>query len=47
MTLDLVSALESLRVAAPPSVGFGALVAAGLADHYAPIDTPLGRAFVA
>ena len=47
MTLDLVSALGDLRVAAPPSVGFGALVAAGLADHYAPIETPLGRAFVA
>jgi O-6-methylguanine DNA methyltransferase len=44
---DLALALESLRVPAPPSVGFGALVAAGLADHYAPIETPLGRAFVA
>ena len=43
----LLADLESLRVAAPPSVGFGALVAAGLADHYAPIDTPLGQAFVA
>jgi O-6-methylguanine DNA methyltransferase len=47
MTTDLVSALGDLRVAAPPFVGFGALVAAGLADHYAPIDTPLGTAFVA
>jgi O-6-methylguanine DNA methyltransferase len=44
---DLALALGDLRVAAPPSVGFGALVAAGLADHYAPIDTPLGQAFVA
>ena len=47
MTIDLVSSLGDLRVAAPPAVGFGALVAAGLADHYAPIETPLGRAFVA
>src|SRR6185503_9187295 len=44
---SLLADLESLRVAAPPSVGFGALVAAGLADRYAPIETPLGRAFVA
>jgi O-6-methylguanine DNA methyltransferase len=44
---DLALELESLRVPAPPSVGFGALVAAGLADHYAPIETPLGQAFVA
>jgi len=43
----LEAALGELRVAAPPSVGTGALVAAGLADRYAPIDTPLGRAFVA
>ena len=50
MTLDdtaLEAALRDLRVAAPPSVGFGALVEAGLADRYAPIETPLGRAFVA
>jgi O-6-methylguanine DNA methyltransferase len=45
--IDLASALGDLRVAAPPSVGFGALVAAGLADRYAPIETPLGTAFVA
>ena len=43
----LEASLRDLRVAAPPSVGFGALVEAGLADRYAPIDTPLGRAFVA
>jgi O-6-methylguanine DNA methyltransferase len=43
----LLADLESLRVAAPPSVGFGALVATGLADRYAPIETPLGTAFVA
>jgi O-6-methylguanine DNA methyltransferase len=39
--------LRDLRVAAPASVGFGALVATGLSDRYAPIETPLGRAFVA
>jgi O-6-methylguanine DNA methyltransferase len=43
----LEEALRDLRVEAPASVGFGALVAAGLADRYAPIDTALGRAFVA
>ena len=43
----LAGALRELRTAAPPSVGFGALVEAGLADRYAAIDTPLGAAFVA
>ena len=43
----LHTALRDLRVAAPASVGSGALVAAGLADRYASIDTALGRAFVA
>jgi len=43
----LETALRDLRVAAPASVGFGALVATGLADRYAPIETALGRAFVA
>jgi O-6-methylguanine DNA methyltransferase len=43
----LEAALLDLRVPAPPSVGAGALVAAGLADRYATIETPLGRAFVA
>jgi len=43
----LVAGLRDLRAAAPASVGFGALVATGLADRYAPIDTALGRAFVA
>ena len=50
MTLDdtgLEAALRDLRASAPPSVGFGALVDAGLADRYAPIETPLGQAFVA
>jgi O-6-methylguanine DNA methyltransferase len=46
-TTTLESALLDLRVQAPPAVGFGALVDAGLADRYAPIETPLGRAYVA
>jgi O-6-methylguanine DNA methyltransferase len=41
------AALRDLRTQAPPELGFTALVAAGLADRYAPIATPLGRAFVA
>ena len=41
------AALRDLRAIAPPSVGFGALVEAGLADRYASIDTPLGPVFVA
>lgn len=44
---SLEGALRDLRAVAPPSVGFGALVEAGLADRYATIDTPLGPAFVA
>jgi O-6-methylguanine DNA methyltransferase len=44
---DLESALRGLRAVAPASVGFGALVEAGLADRYAMIETPLGAAFVA
>jgi O-6-methylguanine DNA methyltransferase len=43
----LESALTELRSPAPPAVGRGALVAVGLADEYAPIDTPLGQVFVA
>ena len=43
----LEASLGDLRVAAPAWVGFGALAEAGLADRYAPIETPLGRAFVA
>jgi O-6-methylguanine DNA methyltransferase len=39
--------LATLRAVAPPTVSEEALVAAGLADHYGPIDTTLGRAFVA
>ena len=44
---NLEAALRDLRAVAPPSVGFGALVEAGLADRYASIDTPLGPVFVA
>ena len=44
---DLDTALTGLRSAAPPSVGRGALVAVGLADECAPIETPLGQVFVA
>jgi O-6-methylguanine DNA methyltransferase len=44
---ELIAALRDLRVPAPPSVGFGALVEAGLADRYATIESPLGPAFVA
>jgi O-6-methylguanine DNA methyltransferase len=49
MTLShsLEDSLRDLRADAPPSVAFGALVDAGLADRYAPIDTPLGIAYVA
>ena len=43
----LEAALHGLRSTAPANVGFQALVGAGLADRYAPIDTPLGTAFVA
>lgn len=45
--LDLEAALRDLRAVAPTTVGFGALVEAGLADQYASIDTPLGPVFVA
>ena len=44
---DLEDALRSLRETAPPTVGFRALVEAGLADRYATIDSPLGPVFVA
>jgi O-6-methylguanine DNA methyltransferase len=43
----LADGLRGLRAIAPASLGFGALVEAGLADHYAPFDTPLGAVFVA
>jgi O-6-methylguanine DNA methyltransferase len=44
---DLETALSTLGVPASASVGRGALVAVGLADEYAPIETPLGQVFVA
>jgi O-6-methylguanine DNA methyltransferase len=43
----LETALRGLRTKAPPSVAAGASVATGMADLFAPIDTPLGPAFVA
>ena len=43
----LEAALRELRVAAPVTVGLGALVEVGLADRYASIDSPLGPVFVA
>jgi O-6-methylguanine DNA methyltransferase len=43
----LEASLRDLTARAPASVGYGALVEAGLADRYAPIESPLGRAFVA
>ena len=45
--LDLEAALHGLRATAPATVGYGALVEAGLADRYATIETPLGPVFVA
>jgi O-6-methylguanine DNA methyltransferase len=43
----LAADLRDLRALAPHSVGFGALVEAGLADRYATVDSPLGPIFVA
>ncbi len=43
----LETGLQDLRIAAPASVGFHALVDVGLADAYASIETALGRAYVA
>ncbi len=40
-------ALRLLRVPAPPSLLPSTLVAVGLADGYAPFDSPLGRVYVA
>ena len=45
---ELARRLGDLRdVQAPPSVRAGALLGAGLADAYFPLDTPLGRLYVA
>jgi O-6-methylguanine DNA methyltransferase len=43
----LEASLAELRTSAPEGLGFKALVEVGLADQYAPIETPLGRAYVA
>jgi O-6-methylguanine DNA methyltransferase len=45
--MSLETRLASLRTTAPASVADGALVAVGLADRYAPVESPLGDAFVA
>jgi len=45
--INLETTLASLGAAAPPSVGRAAMVELGLADAYAPIETPLGQVFVA
>ena len=39
--------LAGLRVTAPPALADKVLVETGLADAYAPIDSPLGRLYVA
>lgn len=44
---ELSTSLRDLHATAPAGVGFGALVEIGLADLCAPLDTPLGRVFVA
>jgi len=43
----LEDSLGDLGATAPAAIRFGALVETGLADRFAPIHTPLGRAFVA
>jgi O-6-methylguanine DNA methyltransferase len=44
---DLAAALADLAVKAPATLATGVLVEVGLADTYAPIDSPIGRLFVA
>jgi O-6-methylguanine DNA methyltransferase len=44
---DLEADLRSLRVTAPPAVARRTLVAVGLADEYASIDSPIGVVLVA
>ncbi len=44
---ELSRRLAALRVRAPVGVAGDAVVAAGLADHYAETDSPLGPVFVA
>jgi O-6-methylguanine DNA methyltransferase len=43
----LAASLHDLRADAPAALGYAALVATGLADRYAPIETALGPVFVA
>jgi O-6-methylguanine DNA methyltransferase len=43
----LEQSLEGLRTHAPVSLLGNTLAAVGVADAYAPVDTPVGRAFVA
>jgi O-6-methylguanine DNA methyltransferase len=43
---EVEAGLRGLRTSAPSSLAPGALVAAGLADSYAPLQTPLGPALV-
>ncbi|HEY7590190.1 MAG TPA: methylated-DNA--[protein]-cysteine S-methyltransferase [Candidatus Limnocylindrales bacterium] len=44
---DVEAALAGLAVEAPPTLAPATLVAVGLADAYAPLDSPLGPVFVA
>ena len=44
---DVEAALAALAVPAPPSLAPATLLAVGLADAYAPIDSPIGPLFVA
>ena len=44
---SLTASLADLRTSAPASVGYGALVEAGLGDRYATIETALGPVSVA
>jgi O-6-methylguanine DNA methyltransferase len=43
---DIATGLRALRASAPRTLAPAALVAAGLADAYAPIETPFGPALV-
>lgn len=45
--LDLETALAGLATAAPPSLAPGVLVEIGLADFFAPMDSPIGPLIVA
>jgi len=45
--IDVMLALQGLRVEAPSSVAHRSLVGVGLADAYAPFESPIGPVFVA